>query len=79
MYKSFFEKRQAFTVVVLCDLSMGGGNLVSSVKCSTVPVFLGFYLFSHLRYFIVLRHTKCIVVAEATDLSSWEKFTVMSS
>lgn len=57
MYKSFFKKkREAFTVVVLCDLSMGGGNLVSSVKCSTVPVFLGFYLFSHLRYFIVLRH-----------------------
>lgn len=43
MYKSFFKKkRQAFTVVVLCDLSMGGGNLVSSVKCSTVPVFLAF-------------------------------------
>lgn len=50
VYKSFFKKkkRKAFTVVVLCDLPMGGGNLVSSVKCSTVPVFLGFYLFSDL-------------------------------
>lgn len=80
VYKSFFgKKRQAFTVVVLYDLSMGGGNLVSSVKCSTVPVFLGFYLFSHLQYFILLRHMKCIVIAEATDLRSWEKITVMYS
>lgn len=66
VYKSFFEKkRQAFTVVVLCDLPMGGGNLVSSVKCSTVPVFLGFYSFNLLRYFIVLRHTKCNCLSQS--------------
>lgn len=51
VYKSFFKKkkkRKAITVVVLYHLSMGVGNLVSSVQCSTVPVFLSFYLFSDL-------------------------------
>lgn len=41
VYKSFFEKkkRQAFTVVVLCDLSMGGGESCLKCKMQYCPSF----------------------------------------
>lgn len=57
------------------------GGILSQVQNAVLSQFsLAFiYLVIFDISYVVLGYTKYIIVAEATNLSSWEKITVMSS